>query len=261
MANVTTFDPFQQNFTLLDATGNPFNVSLSDLDGYRLFGSQECIAMGVQIGACAILLIVLLLLTKPEKRTSVIFVLNSLALVCDIIRCTLESIFWTGPFVSTFAQFGQDFSQVPAGVYAQQVAGTVLTLLMQICVEISLCIQAYVVCVNIRRIHRQVIIAASILIALAAISVRFALMVENDIYIVNTIEENALDLLDDAANITTTICIGWFCAIFVGKLGIALHERKKLGIEQFGPMQIIFIVGCQTLLIPGTYRIDASLKV
>ena len=217
--------------------------------------------MGVQIGACAILLIVLLLLTKPEKRTSVIFVLNSLALVCDIIRCTLESVFWTGPFVSTFAQFGQDFSQVPAGVYAQQVAGTVLTLLMQICVEISLCIQAYVVCVNIRRIHRQVIIAASILIALAAISVRFALMVENDIYIVNTIEENALDLLDDAANITTTICIGWFCVIFVGKLGIALHERKKLGIEQFGPMQIIFIVGCQTLLIPGTYRIDASLKV
>ncbi len=258
MANTTTFDPFQQTFTLEDATGTPFNVSLAELDAWRLFGSQECIAMGVQVGACAILLCVLLLLTKPDKRASPVFILNSLALVFDIIRCVLESVYWTGPFVSTYGYFGEDFSQVPSGVYAQQVTGTVCTMLMQICIEISLCIQAHVVCVNLRQIHRRAILAMSILIALAALAVRFALMVENDIYIVKAKQEDALGMLDDAANITTTICICWFCAIFVGKLGIALRERTKLGLKQFGPMQIIFIVGCQTLLVPGTYHIEQS---
>ena len=253
MENTTSFDPFTQEFTLLDASGVPFNVSLGSVDILRFHGTQECIAMGVQIGACAILLIVLLLLTKPDKRMSAIFILNVLALVCAIIRSVLDSIFWTGPFVSTFAQFGDDFSQVTPGIYASQVTVTVFILLLQLCVEASLCIQAYVVCVNFRRIYRQAILATSVVIGLAAVAVRFALMVENDIYIIQARDVTSLDLLESAVDITTTVCICWFCAIFVGKLGVALHERKKLGMDQFGPMQIIFIVGCQTLLIPGTY--------
>ncbi|KAL6715881.1 pheromone alpha factor receptor [Lecanora helva] len=253
MDSATSFDPFQQNFTLQDTNGTPFNVSLADVDAYRLFGTQESIALGVQIGASAILLIVLLLLTKPDKRWSAIFILNTLALALDVIRCVLGSVYWTSPFVSTYAQFGQDFSQVTTGLYAQQVTATVCILLLQICVEISLCIQAYVVFVNSRPIYRQAVIALSALIALAAVAVRFALMVENDIYIVQLKELKALDLLDDATNITTTICICWFCAIFVGKLGVALRERKKIGMDQFGPMQIIFIVGCQSLVIPVVF--------
>ena len=251
MDNLTSFDPFQQTFTLLDDTGAPFNVSLADLDQWRLFGSQECIAMGVQVGACAILLVVLLLLTKPDKRKSAIFILNSLALVFGIIRSVMECVYWTGPFASTYAFLGNDFSRVPPGVYAQQVVGTVAILLMQVCVEISLCIQTHVVCINLRHTYRRAILAMSILIALAALAVRFALMVENDIYIIKALREEALDKLDNAANITITLCISWFCAIFVGKLGVALRERSKLGLDQFGPMQIIFIMGCQTLLIPG----------
>ena len=253
MSNMPSFDLFQQNVTLVDDTGLAFNTSLGDFDEFKLFGTQESIAMGVQIGACAILLIVLLLLTKPEKRLSAIFVLNSLALVFDIIRCVLETIYWTGPFVSSYAFFAQDYSRVPTSAYAQQVTGTLCTLLLQICVEISLCIQAHVVCVNLRQMHRQAILMVSILIALAALSIRFALMVKNDISIVETEPLDNLDMLDNAANITTTICIGWFCAIFIGKLGLALRERQKLGMMQFGPMQVIFIVGCQTLLVPRKY--------
>ena len=254
MENTSSFDPFTQTVTLLDTTGTPFNVSLGAVDLLRVHGTQECIAMGVQIGACAILLVVLLLLTKPDKRMSAIFILNVLALVFAIIRSVLDTLFWTGPFTLTYAQFGDDFSRVTTGDYVQSITCLVLNLLLQICVEISLCIQVHVVCVNLRRLYRQTILAISILIGLAALALRFALMVENDIYIVQAKEVSPLDLLEDAVDITTTACISWFCAIFVGKLGVALHERKKLGMKQFGPMQIIFIVGCQTLLIPGTYQ-------
>ena len=253
MANNTSFDPFQQTFTLLDATGMPFNVSLADVDAVRLYGIQESIAMGVQIGACSILLIVLLLLTKSEKRTSPVFILNMLALALNVIRSVLDVLFWTGPFAQTYAYFAQDYSNVTISDTTIAVTGNLMTTLLQICVESSLCIQAYVVCITLRRLYKQVILAISILIALAALGVQFALMVENNIDTVNPQKENGLFSLVSANDIMITLCISWFCAIFVGKLGVALRERKKLGMEQFGPMQIIFIVGCQTLIIPGMY--------
>ncbi len=54
-----------------------------------------------------------------------------------------------------------------------------------------------------------------------------------------------------AGEITTTISVCVFCAMFVAKLGVAMKERKKLGIKQFGPMRVLFIMGCQTMFIPS----------
>jgi pheromone alpha factor receptor len=56
--------------------------------------------------------------------------------------------------------------------------------------------------------------------------------------------------LASAALITETISIWYYCLIFVGKLGITLYQRKKLGLQQWGPMQIICIMGGCTMVIP-----------
>lgn len=250
----TTFDPFQQSFTLMDGYGQAFPVSLAELDAFYLYGLQNCIVAGTQIGAAFILLVVLLLLTKPDKRTSPIFVVNTLALIFDIIRCVFSCLYFTGPFEETYAYFSEDYSHVQAQDYTMSVLKVVFSLLMLVCVEISLCLQTQVVCVTLRRSYRHAIFALSILIALAAIGVRFAFMVENAILIVQTKQESSLDQLGSAANITITLSICWFCAVFVAKLGVALRQRQRLGMGQFGPMQVIFIMGCQTLIVPGKPR-------
>lgn len=242
---------FQQSFTLLTANGDPFNVTITDLDEFVLYNVQICINYGVQIGASIVLLMVLLLLTKPDKRSSTIFVLNTLSLVLNIIRNVLLTIFFTGPFSETFAYFAQDYSQIHSGNYATSVAATVFTLLVLVCVEISLCLQVRVVCVTLRQRYRRIISGLSALIASTAAAFRIALMIENDIAILNVESSDRLAWLASASNIATTISICWFCAVFVIKLGFALNERRKLGLEKFGPMQIIFIMGCQTLIIPG----------
>lgn len=251
MDNSTNFDPFTQSFTLRMADGTPVEVTLDDLDSFILYSVQICINFAAQLGASLILLIVLLLLTKPEKRRAPVFITNTLSLAVNFIRNILLCLYFTGPFNEVYAYFAQDYSQVHQSDYAKSVTATVLTLLLLVCVEISLVFQVRVVCVTLRVAYRQAILAVSVLVAFLAVAFRFALCVENSIYIVTLNATTGLARLGSAANITTTISICWFCAVFVIKLGIALQQRKKLGLGQFGPMQIIFIMGCQTLIIPG----------
>lgn len=251
MAASTPFDPYTQSFTLQASDGTSFNVSIPDLDYFVNYNNQICINYGAQTGASIILLVVLLLLTKPDKRTSPIFIVNASSLALNIIRNVLQCLYFTGPFTEAYAVFSGDYSQVHTGDYATSVTGTVCNLLVLICVEISLCLQTRVVCVTLRQIYRRIIFTASLVVALLAIAFRLALCIENSIYIVQAKVEGPLYRLASATNITETISICWFSAVFVSKLAFALNERRKLGLVQFGPMQIIFIMGCQTLIIPG----------
>ena len=249
-ANITT-DPFNQTFTLMAADGTPIDVSVPDLDAFILYSVNICINYASQLGASLVLLIIIALLTKPEKRDSPIFILNTLSLALNFIRNILFCLYFTGPFSETYAYFAQDYSRVPRSAYATSVAATVLTLLLLICVEISLIFQTQVVCVTLREVHRRTILALSVLIASIAIGFRLALCIENSEYIISLMYLESLTWLSSASNITTTISIFWFFGVFVTKLGFALRQRRKLGLRRFGPMQIIFIMGCQTLVIPG----------
>lgn len=251
MATAAPFDPYSQSFTLQASDGTPFNVSIPDLDYFVYYNNQICINYGAQTGASIVLLIVLLLLTKPDRRASPIFIVNVSSLALNIIRTVLLCLYFTGPFTETYAVFSGDFSRVHTGDYATSVTAAVFTLLVLVCVETSLCLQTRVVCVTMRQVYRRIIFAASMVIALLAIAFRLALCVENSIYIVQAKVDGPLHQLASATTITETISICWFSAVFVAKLAFALNERRKLGLVQFGPMQIIFIMGCQTLIIPG----------
>ena len=251
MSPAAPFDPFTQAFTLLLQDGTPFNVTVPDLDDFILYSVEICINYAAQLGASLVLLIVLALLTKAEKRSSPVFILNSVSLGINFIRNLLLCLYFTGPFSEIYAYFGQDYSRVPSSAYSTSVAATVFTFLLLICVELSLLLQTQVVCVTLRKSYRQIVTLLSIVIALLAIAFRLALCIDNAraIYSLSTLV--SLTWLTSATNIMTSISVCWFSAVFLTKLGFALHQRRKFGLRRFGPMQIIFIMGCQTLIIPG----------
>lgn len=197
------------------------------------------------------LFVVLLLLTKPGKRSTSIFIVNALSLALNVVRNVLLCLYYTGHFTEAYAYFAGDYSRITNGDYATSVTATVFNVLVMVCVEISLCLQTRVVCVTLRQLYRRSIFAFSILIALVAFASRMAFCIANSIYIVQLSNTYPLHWLASASNITLSISICWFCSVFVTKLGFALNLRRKLGLGQFGPMQIIFIMGCQTLIIPG----------
>lgn len=245
------FDPFTQSFTLLLADGTPFSLSLSDVDDFVLYHVQISINFAAQLGASCILLLALLVLTKPDKRRSPVFILNALALILNVIRNVLQCLYYTGHFSEVYAYFGQDYSRVPTSEYATSIAASVFALLVLICIEASLILQIRVVCFLVAKSYRQAIFTLSAIIALLAIGFRLALCVQNSRFILTLKPPTSLQWLESASDITRSISICWFCAVFITKLGFALHERRQLGIKRFGPMQIIFIMGCQTMIVPG----------
>ncbi|KAL8730940.1 MAG: hypothetical protein Q9166_003730 [cf. Caloplaca sp. 2 TL-2023] len=255
MANSTNFDPFSQSFTLLLRDGTPFNVTIPELDQFILYSLQISINYAAQLGASLLFLIVLLLLAKPDKRKSPIFAINSVALTLNFLRTLLQCLYYTGPFSEIYAYFAVDYSRVSASDFANQVAITVLTWVLLVCVEASLLLQVRVVCVTVRRAYRYLIFAFSAVIAGLAIGFRLAFCIENAKYILSLQVLFPLQWLASATNITTSTSICWFCSVFIIKLGFALNQRKKLNVGSFGPMHVIFIMGCQTLIIPAAFSI------
>lgn len=249
------FDPFTQNVTLVTGQDDAFNISLADLDTYVAYKVEICANFGAQLGASLVTLIMLALLTKQEKRATAITIINGVSLVLSVIRNVFQILVFTGPFSQAYAHFAFDFSRVPANSYRCSVVGTVFQLLLQVSVESSLCLQAWVVCVTLQPLYKGIIGLISIFIALLSVAFRFAYMVKNDIAIVDANSEQDLFCTANATNIVTSVSILWFCTVFCTKLGFAIWQRRKLGIGQFGPMQILFIMGCQTLIIPGTWKL------
>lgn len=200
------------------------------------------------------LLVILLLLTKPEKRRAPVFIINVLSLGLNFIRSLLQCLYFTGGLNVPYAYFARDFSRVPRSDYANSVAATIFTLLVLVCIEASLVLQANIVCTTLPKLYRHGVKAVSAVVVLLAIGFRFALAVANIKATLATSEGSSsasYQWLASATNIATTVSICLFCAIFVVKLGAVMRERKKMGMRQFGPMRIIFIMGCQTMIIPG----------
>ena len=249
MAN-STVDYFQQSVTF-DSPDGPVSVPLPEIDDWLLYVIEVCVNYGSQVGASIITLLALLLLSKPDKRLSAIMIINCLSLVFNIIRNVIQCVYFSGPFAEIYTHYTGDYSRVRMGDTAQSVVGTVFTLLLQITVELSLWLQVRVVCVTLRQLYQWILLVVSAIVALLAVGFRVAHMVENDKLIVAQIPSVRLEWLGSTTSIVTAVSISWFCAVFVGKLGFALHQRRKLGLGQFGPMQVLIIMGFQTLIIPG----------
>ena len=99
MANPTPiFDPFQQTI-IIKATGQPsIPVAIPDIDAYTGYAIRIGVNYSSQVGASLILAVVLLLVTRTEKRNSPVFILNLLALALNAIRNILQILYFTGPF-------------------------------------------------------------------------------------------------------------------------------------------------------------------
>ncbi|KAF2470183.1 uncharacterized protein BDR25DRAFT_287960 [Lindgomyces ingoldianus] len=248
-------DVWQQSFTLLYSNGTQFHASIADLEWARKFGIKLSINYGSQIGASLVLLIVLLLLTKQEKRRSIIFIMNALCLTVNIIRTTLQACFLTSEYFNPYTFLSQDYSRITPADKTTTIAANTLNIILVVFVMISLSLQVWVVCFTTPKVQRFWIMFGTTLCALLAVGWRFAVtIVSNEETMVNGSMEN-WGWLIDAQYITLAIAIWAYCAIFTFKLGYALVQRRRLGMTQFGPMQIIFIMGCQTMILPAVFSI------
>ena len=249
------YNPKTQNITILNENDEPIKVPLAMLEEFTQYNVRVCIDYGAQLGATVVLFVILLLLTRRDKRRSAVFILNVLALMFNFLRLLFQCIHFCTGFEDIYPYFTGDYSSVGTSAYAISIVAVIFETLVIICFECSLVLQVYVICATVRRRYRQLLLVVSILMALIPIGFRMAFMVENCIEIINLSSFKNIWWLESTAGIVLTMSIGFFCAVFVTKLGFAIRQRRRLGVRDFGPMKAIFVCGCQTLTVPTIFTI------
>ncbi|OQD96697.1 hypothetical protein PENSOL_c015G10315 [Penicillium solitum] len=249
------FDPYTQDVTFHLAIGSELLVPVQALNVFVMYNVRVCINYGCQFGASFTLLVILLLLTQSDKRRSAVFILNGLALFLNSGRLLFQVIHFSTPFEEVYQFVSGDYSSVPWSAYAVSIVAVVLTTLVIVCIEASLVIQVHVVCSTLRRRYRHSLLVLSILVALVPIGFRSAWMVVNCRAIITLNYMSDIWWIESATNICVTISICFFCVIFVTKLGFAIKQRRRLGVREFGPMKVIFVMGCQTMVVPAIFSI------
>lgn len=247
------FDPFHQSIVLLDSHGEQTPpITLDMIDYWAQFAIRTAIVWGSQIGAAFITLIMLLILTKREKRRSILFILNGIILFLCIFRAITNVLIYTTSWYSFYVLMVGDFSRIPQSDYANSILATTTTQLMVICIQVSLVMQANIICGTARRPLRFAIMTLSVLFALAVILVRIWQTVVNNKQTMGY-QTPQLPWLADFSTILLCSSLCFFSLMFCAKLGLAIRNRRKLGLKQFGPMQIVFIMATQTLIIPSKH--------
>lgn len=247
----TTFDPWHQDLTMYAPDGSILTVNMDLVNEYRLYSSRLGISFGSQVGASFVLLLVLILLTRSEKRKSLIFILNALCLLVNTIRLIFSSCYVTGNLMHPY--------NLLSGVYrttntdlAVSITSNTLSFVVLALVMASLSLQVWVASVTTSKLQRAFIMGITTAMALVCLGFKFAFMVASHIATLQLVDRG-VDKLSACSWITQAVAILLYSCVFTWKLGYAIVQRHRLNMLQFGPMQIVFIMGCQTMFIPGMF--------
>ncbi|KAK5170496.1 pheromone alpha factor receptor [Saxophila tyrrhenica] len=262
-----TFDAFNQPVTVLGPDGTtPVAISISDVMVLQQSAVGQSISQGIQLGAALMLLLTLVLITNKEKRRSCVFLFNAAALFLVALRAILSLVAYTGPLFNFYRWETMYYNDI-GSAQAVSAAGEFISLLLIVVIEISLAMQVRIVCCNLATFQQLAVNTINVVTTITVIGLRFALMVVNITWNIEGLTSmtewqfKMINRFAAATNITLVISIGISTVIFCAKLGFAIESRRSLGLKQFGPMQIIFVIGCQTMCTPLIFTIVAYFAV
>jgi len=237
-----------QDFNVTGLDGNPQTISMADVTNSLVYNFRLCAVQGFIVGFSAMLMAILLLLTNKEKARRPIFILNFLALFFLCFRSIAQlAMFGTSVqglgynFIGAQAQYSLAFV---SPVFMQ----ALLSPLIYFCMLFSLVLQVRVVFAAEPR-SQQIITVVGSLAALFLVGLGW--------YIAAIFMQGLLGTLRavvgwpyDALRIGIMIFVAVSCLLFLYKLALAIRRRKRMGFKKFGPLQVLFIIFAQCLVIP-----------
>ena len=178
----SSFNPYGQTFVITAPDGvTAVPAYMKELLILQGIATSQGIIYGIQIGLTGLLFIILMLMTKQDKRRSAIFFLNSLALLFCLVRnilavANLSSIFYN--------YYNWQLHYYPLGsvlTTAQNLsaAAEVFNVLIVMAIYSSLLMQIYIVCCTVSRAIKLGILGICGAVALTAIGIRLFLAVFN----------------------------------------------------------------------------------
>ncbi|KAG5519272.1 hypothetical protein PMAC_001897 [Pneumocystis sp. 'macacae'] len=180
-------------------------------------------------------------------------------LVAVFIRACLQCAYLTGNWTSYSVQFLQEFGLLSYNDFYISVVASCMPIFIILFIELSLLIQIRVIYATHKKLRTPLTIISCIIISVVIVFWVIA-AIQNSMAILSQTHFGSSGIWGapwpyTAARISFvfSVCLG--CLVFVSKLFFAIYRRHKMGIKDFGPMQIIFITSCQTLIIPAIFII------
>ncbi|QSL65913.1 hypothetical protein MERGE_003050 [Pneumocystis wakefieldiae] len=222
------FSPVNQTVLLKNSNGETIPFLLSDFDYFSLSRAQTSMIFSAQCSMSLLLALVLILTSKKEKRKTLLFFLN----IGGLITCTIS----------------------------RRVSIVVAKRLLYINCHII------VVYATDKRFQIPLTTFFSMII-IAVLTFWILAAVQNSMAVLSQTHFGHSGLWGSpwpytAARISFAFSIFIGCIVFIYKLLVTIYRRHKMGVKEFGPLQIIFIMSCQTLIIPVILiLIDFGVKI
>lgn len=249
------FNVLNQTFILIGRDGvteYPVYVSEVDFIYDDRFAAQA--NYGSQIGATMMMLAVYLIMTPRAKFRRVPTIINTAALLCNVVRCVLLAVFPETRWFEFYTLWTGDLSLVPAVDYRLSVAGTVSTIPIIMLIEAALIVQAWTMIQLWPAAYKWPATVSSGLIATAAIAFKIYDSVLQALFIVDATTPQVLwvrkaDLAFSSASIF------WFCFLFNVRLGLHMWKNYSIlpSVKGMSAMEVLAMANGVLMCIPSKH--------
>lgn len=250
------FDPYTQNVSFVAGDGKtPLSVPMSMIDAFHTESVSVCINYGAQLGACVIMLAVILVMTPSSKFRRPSSILHITGLTLCIIRMALLSAYFPSPFNDFYAYWAGDYSHVPVRDFVISIVANTFSLLLVIAIEAALMHQAWTMVKLWPNFWKYSLSALSAFITLFTIGWRLAFTVIQNKAVLSLIPPENMIWLIHLMVITNAASICWFCAIFNIKLIIHLISNRGVlpSYKTMTPMEVLITTNGMLMIIPSMF--------
>lgn len=233
------------------------SYNIQELDSFQKRRMILAVLFGVRAGTSAVVSIILFLLSA--RRDTPVYIFNQVSLILFFIHSTLFLVNTFSPFGALSTVFTYSYASVTAANVNVSVATSVFQLCFVIAIQCSLFFQGRIVFPKKSKARFLVSILLGFM-SLATIIIYTLYIVSSCRAAVNPVGptlfgEKFGTQLPSIAQIMFATSISVCMLIFVGKLIFAIRTRRVLGLKQFGPLQIICIMGAQSMIGPAVMTV------
>ncbi|AEO64698.1 uncharacterized protein THITE_2030206, partial [Thermothielavioides terrestris NRRL 8126] len=252
------FDPTTQTFFVLAADGKTrIPVNAAAVTKIITVGSSLAILYGTQIGACIVMLAVVLAMTPRTRFRRLPTIISIAALVVNMLRMVFLAWFTTSTWVNFYTLVSGDPSPVSRSDYNASAAGTVLSIPATILILAALMVQAWSMLSLWPALYKLPAALLSLALVLATIAFNFAVTVLQTRGILDPSFEPRLVHLVWVRQaylglITASIC--WFCFLFNVRLVMHMWTNRSIlpSLRGLKAMDVLVITNGILMFVPGT---------
>ncbi|KAK4452607.1 fungal pheromone mating factor STE2 GPCR-domain-containing protein [Podospora aff. communis PSN243] len=243
--------PEEQLVVLLGPTGSDnITVPLSEIDMVWSLGASGAISYGSQVGACFMMLVVLLGMTPRHRFKRAPTIVHILALIFNMVRMLLLALYFPSTWYDLYTQMTGDVQFVAQMDYNISVAATILGLPVTILILAALVLQAWSMMQLWQRRYKIPTAMISVLLVVVTIAFNILNVVQQTNYILNGTRRQ----LWMRKTFLGLICssITWFCFLFNSRLVIHMWQNRTIlpSLKGLNAMDVLVITNGFLMIIP-----------